>query len=209
MNWKQHLKTLLTINVIWFPITMFILLNQDWLPLNPDKIPAMSPDLAFHSACAFITNCFQQHYSGESGMSYLSQTIVMLYCFFLTPAITLAAMAVVFRALKEGSTETLGNFYVYFIQSITRILLPISIVLAIVHVFNDIPMTFKGADVITTLQGDTAHIARGPVAAFESAKQIGLNGGGYFGVNSAHPFENSNFLTNIIQNILNDVGKEI
>ncbi len=202
MNWKQHLKTLLTINVIWFPITMFILLNQDWLPLNPDKIPAMSPDLAFHSACAFITNCFQQHYSGESGMSYLSQTIVMLYCFFLTPAITLAAMAVVFRALKEGSTETLGNFYVYFIQSITRILLPISIVLAIVHVFNDIPMTFKGADVITTLQGDTAHIARGPVAAFESAKQIGLNGGGYFGVNSAHPFENSNFLTNIIQNIL-------
>jgi len=202
MNWKQHLKTLLTINVIWFPLTMLILLNQDWLPLNPDHIPAMSPDLAFHSACAFITNCFQQHYSGESGLSYLSQTIVMLSCFFLTPAITLAAMAAVFRALKEGSTETLGNFYVYFIRSITRILLPISIVVAVIHLFNDIPMTFKGTDVITTLQGDTAHIARGPVAAFESIKQLGLDGGGFFGVNSAHPFENSNFLTNIIQNIL-------
>lgn len=202
MNWKEHLKTLLTVNIIWLPITMFILLNQDWLPLNPDHIPAMSPDLAFHSTCAFITNCFQQHYSGESGMSYLSQTVVMLSCFFLTPAITLAAMAAVFNALKEGSTAKLGNFYVYFVKSITRILFPISFVLAIVHLFNGIPMTFEGADIITTLQGDTVTISRGPVAAFESIKQLGLNGGGFFGVNSAHPFENSNFLTNMIQNML-------
>jgi len=202
MNWKEHLKTLLTINVIGFPFVYLILLNQDWLPLNPDHIPAMSPDLAFHSTCAFITNCFQQHYSGESGMSYLSQTVVMFYCFFLTPAVTLAAMAAVFKALKEGTTTKLGNFYVYFVTSVTRILLPISIIVAVIHVFNGIPMTFEGADIITTLQGDTVSVSRGPVAAFESIKQLGLNGGGFFGVNSAHPFENSNFLTNSIQNIL-------
>ena len=201
MNWKQHLKTLLTINVIWFPLTMFILMNQNWLPLNPDKIPAMSPDLAFHSTCAFITNCFQQHYSGESGMSYLSQLLIMFSLFFLTPAVTLAAMAVVFNALKERTTEKLGNFYNYYIKSITRILLPVSVVTAIIFLFNDMPMTFNGAHTFITLQGDTANVARGPIAAFESIKMLGLDGGGWFGANSAHPFENPNFFTNMIENI--------
>lgn len=201
MNWKQHLIALLAVNLIWFPLTMFILMNQNWLPLNPDKIPAMSPDLAFHSTMAFITNCFQQHYSGETGMSYLSQLIIMFSLFFLTPAVTLAAMAVVFNALKERSTEQLGNFYNYYIKSITRILLPISFFTAIIFLFNGMPMTFKGAHTFITLQGDTAHVARGPIAAFESIKMLGLDGGGFFGANSAHPFENPNFLTNIIENI--------
>ncbi len=201
MNWEQHLKTLLTINIIWFPLTMLILMNQDWLPLNPDKIPAMSPDLAFHSTCAFITNCFQQHYSGESGMSYLSQLVIMFSLFFLTPSVTLAAMAVVFNALKERTTEKHGNFYNYYVRSITRILLPVSIITAIIFLFNGMPMTFSGTHTFTSLQGDTVHVARGQVAAFESIKMLGLNGGGYFGVNSAHPFENPNFLTNLIENI--------
>ena len=201
MNWKQHLKTLLTINIIWFPLTMFILMNQNWLPLNPDNIPSMSPDLAFHSTCAFITNCFQQHYSGETGMSYLSQLIIMFSLFFLTPAVTLAAMAVVLNALKERTTEKLGNFYGYYVRSITRILLPVSIITAIIFLFNGMPMTFEGTHTFTSLQGDTIHVARGPVAAFESIKMLGLNGGGFFGVNSAHPFENPNFFTNIIESI--------
>ena len=201
MNWKQHLIALLTVNIIWFPITIFILMNQDWLPLNPDKIPAMSPDLAFHSTCAFITNCFQQHYSGETGMSYLSEMVIMFSLFFLTPAVTLAAMAVVFNALKERTTEYLGNFYDYYLKSITRILLPVSIITAIIFLFNGMPMTFNGAHTFTTLQGDTAVVAKGQVAAFESIKMLGLDGGGYFGVNSAHPFENPNFFSNIIENI--------
>ncbi len=201
MNWKQHLVTLLTINVIWFPLTMFILMNQNWLPLNPDKIPGMSPDLAFHSTCSFITNCFQQHYSGETGMSYFSQLIIMFSLFFLTPAVTLAAMAVVFKALLEKATVKLGNFYNYYIKSITRILLPISILTAIAFLFSGIPMTFHGADTITTLQGAPSVIARGPLAAFESIKMLGLNGGGFFGANSAHPFENPTFFTNVIENI--------
>jgi K+-transporting ATPase ATPase A chain len=201
MNCKQHLIALLTINIMWYPLTMFILMNQNWLPLNPDKIPAMSPDLAFHSTCAFITNCFQQHYSGETGMSYFSQLFVMYSLFFLTPAITLAAMAVVFNALKERSTDKLGNFYNYYIKSNTRILLPVSLITAIIFLLNGMPMTFEGAHTFTTLQGDTANVARGPVAAFESIKMLGLDGGGFFGVNSAHPFENPNFFTNMIENI--------
>jgi len=201
MNWKQHLKALLTINIIWFPLTMFILMNQNWLPLNPDKIPAMSPDLAFHSTCAFITNCFQQHYSGESGMSYFSQLIIMFSLFFLTPAVTLAAMAVVFNALRERATRRLGNFYNYYVRSITRILLPISIVTAIIFLFNGMPMTFQGTHTFTSLQGDTVNVARGQIAAFESIKMLGLDGGGWFGANSAHPFENPNFFTNFIENI--------
>ncbi|OQP55847.1 potassium-transporting ATPase subunit KdpA [Niastella yeongjuensis] len=202
MNWKQHLVTLLNINVIWFPLVFFILMNQDWLPMNPDKIPAMSPDLAFHSTCAFITNCNQQHYSGETGMSYLSQVVIMFSLFFLTPSITLAAMAVLFNALRERSTKKLGNFYNYYIRSITRILLPLSFAVAVIFLFNGIPMTFKGADTYTTLQGDISHVATGPIAAFESIKMLGLNGAGFFGVNSAHPFENPNQVTNIIENIL-------
>jgi K+-transporting ATPase ATPase A chain len=201
MNWKQHLIALLTVNIIWFPLTMLILMDQNWLPLNPDKIPAMSPDLAFHSTCSFITNCFQQHYSGETGMSYFSQLIVMYSLFFLTPSITLAAMAVVFNALKERTSEKLGNFYNYYVKSNTRILLPVSLITAIIFLFNGMPMTFHGAHTITTLQGDIVNVARGPVAAFESIKMLGLNGGGFFGANSAHPFENPNFLTNIIENI--------
>src|ERR1035438_5082431 len=154
MNWKQHLIALLTVNIIWFPITMFILMNQDWLPLNPDKVPAMSPDLAFHSTCAFITNCFQQHYSGESGMSYLSEIVIMFSLFFLTPAVTMAAMAVVFNALRERTTDKLRNFYYYYVRSILWILLPISFATAIIFLFNGVPMTFHGAHTFVTLQGD-------------------------------------------------------
>ncbi|HEU4717500.1 MAG TPA: potassium-transporting ATPase subunit KdpA [Bacteroidia bacterium] len=201
MTWKQNLKALLTVNIIWFPLTMIILMTQKWLPLNPDHIPNMPIDLAFHSTCAFITNCFQQHYSGETGMSYLSQLVIMFSLFFLTPAVTLAAMAVVFNALKERTTEVLGNFYNYYLKSITRILLPVALVTAIVFLFHGLPMTFHGAHSFTTLQGDSAHVARGPLAAFESIKMLGLDGGGFFGANSAHPFENPDFFTNIIENI--------
>src|ERR1017187_7149462 len=127
--------------------------------------------------------------------------VIMFSLFFLTPAVTLAAMAVIFNALKERTTEKLGNFYDYYIKSITRILLPISIITAIIFLFNGMPMTFNGAHTFTTLQGDTANVAKGQIAAFESIKMLGLDGGGYFGANSGHPFENPNFFTNIIENI--------
>jgi K+-transporting ATPase ATPase A chain len=200
MNWKQHLVALLTINLVWFLLSMFVLMNMSWLPLNPDANPSMSADLAFNTSISFISNTNLQHYSGESGVSYLGQLILMLFQ-FMSAGAGMAACAVVFKAMKEKQADGLGNFYNYFIKSCTRILLPISIVVAVLLVFNGTPMTFKGKDQFISLQGDTVHVSRGPSAAMVAIKQVGTNGGGFFGANSAHPFENPNYFTNIVENI--------
>ncbi|MFC4262321.1 potassium-transporting ATPase subunit KdpA [Ferruginibacter yonginensis] len=200
MNWKQHLIALLTINFIWFLIAMFVLTNMSWLPLNPDANPSMSGDLAFNTAISFITNTNLQHYSGETGLSYLGQLSLMLWQ-FISAGTGIAICAVVFMAMKTSATNELGNFYQYFVRSCTRILLPIALVVATILVLNGTPMTFAGKDTITTLQGDTVQVSRGPVAAFVAIKQIGTNGGGFFGPNSAHPFENTNYLVNMVETI--------
>lgn len=200
MNWKQHLKTMLAINVVWFLLGMLVLMCQGWLPLNPDNNPNMSPDLAFNSTISFVVNCNLQHYSGESGVSYLSQLFLM-FLQFVSAGIGLAAAAVLFNALKERATDKLGNFYNYFIKSCTRILLPIAVIVAAVLVFNGTPMTFDGKQDMTTLQGDSVQVSTGPVAAFVAIKHVGTNGGGFFGANSAHPLENPNYLTNMVEMI--------
>ncbi len=198
MNWKQHMIVLLTLNMIWFLLVMLVLMCQGWLPLNPDNNPSMTADLAFNTAISFIVNCNLQHYSGETGLSYLGQLFLM-FLQFVSAGIGLAAAAVLFNALKERTTEKLGNFYNYFIKSCTRILLPVSVVVAVILLFNGTPMTFKGKETITTLQGDTVQVSQGPVAAFTAIKHVGTNGGGFFGVNSAHPFENPNYFTNMVE----------
>ncbi|MFZ1801179.1 MAG: potassium-transporting ATPase subunit KdpA, partial [Chitinophagaceae bacterium] len=141
-----------------------------------------------------------QHYSGETGLSYLGQLILMLFQ-FISAGCGIAIAAVVLFAMKEKSTDKLGNFYFLFVRSCTRILFPIAIVVAMLLVFNGTPMTFAGKDTITNLQGDTVHVSRGPVAAFVAIKQLGTNGGGFFGPNSAHPLENPSYFTNIIETI--------
>jgi len=198
MSWKQHLLALLTINLVWFLIAMFVLTNMSWLPLNPDNNPSMSGDLAFNTAVSFITNTNLQHYSGETGMSYFGQLTLMLWQ-FISAGCGIAIAAVVFMAMKERTTDKLGNFYFYFVRTCTRILLPIAIVVATLLAFNGVPMTFEGKDTITNLQGDKVEVSRGPVAAFVAIKHLGTNGGGFFGPNSAHPFENPNFMTNFIE----------
>jgi len=200
MNWKQHLVALLTINLVWFLLSMFVLMSMGWLPLNPDANPSMSADLAFNTSISFISNTNLQHYSGESGVSYLGQLVLMLFQ-FISAGTGMAACAVVFKAMKEKQADGLGNFYNYFIKSCTRILLPVSIVVAVILVFNGTPMTFKGKDQFISLQGDTVNVSRGPSAAMIAIKQLGTNGGGYFGVNSAHPLENPSYFTNIVENI--------
>lgn len=201
MNWKQSLTALLTINLIWFLWAIFCLMNQSWLPLNPDHITSQTPDLAFNTAISFLVNCNLQDYSGETGASYFTQVFALMFLQFVSAATGMAAAAVVFNALRERTTEKLGNFYNYFIKSCTRILLPICILIATVHIFNGTPMTFKGMDTITSLQGDTMHVSRGPVASFVAIKHLGTNGGGFYGANSAHPLENPNYLTNMVQMI--------
>jgi len=201
MNWKQHLKALLTINVIWLFWAFFCLLFQGHLPLNPDKNPSQTPDLAFNTALSFITNTNLQDYSGESGATYFTQHFVFMFLHFVSAATGLAAMMVVFKAMKERTTEKLGNYWDFFLKSITRVLLPLSVVVAIILAFNGTPTSYKGKDTVIGLQGDTVHVSRGPAAAMIAIKQVGTNGGGWFGVNSAHPFENPNYLTNMVENI--------
>lgn len=200
MSWQQHLGALLTINLVWFLCALLVLCTQGSLPLNPDANPSMAPDLAFNTAISFLVNCNLQHYSGESGLSYLSQVVVIMYLQFVSAATGMAACVVVFNALKEGSADKLGNFYDYFVKSLTRVLLPISLLVALVLVFQGTPMTFAGKQPLITLQGDTTAVSRGPVAAMVAIKELGTNGGGFFGANSAHPLENPTYLTNMVEN---------
>lgn len=200
MNWKQHLAALLTINAAWFIITMLILTNMSWLPLNPDLNPSMSPDLAFNTATSFVSNTNLQHYSGETGLSYLGQLILMLWQ-FISASTGIAICAVVFNAMKERTTTTLGNFYSYFVRTSTRILFPIAFIGAVLLVFNGTPMTFEGKDSITTMEGAEQNISRGPAAAFISIKQLGTNGGGFYGPNSTNPMENPTYFTNILETV--------
>lgn len=198
MTWKQHLTALLTINLVWFLTAMFVLTNMSWLPMNPDNNPSMSGDLAFNTAVSFVTNTNLQHYSGETGMSYLGQLTLMLWQ-FISAGCGMAVAAVVFFAMRERTTDKLGNFYFFFVRSCTRILFPIAVVVASLLAFNGTPMTFEGKDSIINLQGDKVEVSRGPVAAFVAIKHLGTNGGGFFGPNSAHPLENPNYFTNIVE----------
>lgn len=198
MNWKQHLVALLTINFLWFFMSMLILMNMSWLPLNPDGNPDMSPDLAFNTTISFLVNCNLQHYSGETGMSYLGQ-IWLMFLQFVSAATGMAASIVIFKAFREKSTEKLGNFYGYFLKSTTRILLPLSFLMGAVMVFQGMPMTFNGKDKMITLEGKNVEVSTGPVAAFVPIKHVGTNGGGFFGANGAHPLENPTYFTNMVE----------
>src|SRR5215831_8136140 len=127
MNWKQFLKAMLTINLLWLFYAMFMLIFQDKLPLNPDGNPGQTPDLAFNTAISFLVNCNLQHYSGESGLTYLTQLFVVTLLQFLSAATGIACLIALFNGLKEKTTDSLGNFWNYLVKSATRILLPLSI----------------------------------------------------------------------------------
>ena len=199
MNWKQFLKALLTVNLFWFFWGMLLLVFQGWLPLNPDGNPGQSPDLAFNTCISFMVNCNLQHYSGETGLSYFTQLFVIMLFQFVTAACGMAAMAGMMKALAGKTTKTIGNFWVFLTRSVTRILLPLSLAVGILLVINGTPMSFDGKQTLTTLEGAEQVISQGPTAAIVPIKQLGTNGGGYFGTNSAHPLENPNAFTNILE----------
>lgn len=201
MNWKQFLKAMLTINMLWLVYAFFLLIFQDKLPLNPDGNPGQTPDLAFNTAISFLVNCNLQHYSGESGLTYFTQLFVVTFLQFVSAATGMAMLVALFNGIKEKTTENLGNFWNYFVKSITRILLPLAIIVAVILAFNGTPGSYDGKDTITTLQGDTVQVSRGPAAGMIAIKQLGTNGGGWFGVNSAHPLENPNYITNAVQTV--------
>jgi K+-transporting ATPase ATPase A chain len=199
MTWQESLVALLTINLVWFVYAILMLMFQGSLPLNPDHNPSMTPDLAFNTAISFMTNTNLQDYSGESGVSYLIQIGVLTFLQFVSAATGVAAFGVLISGMKDQTTTKLGNFYNYFMKTLTRLFLPLSIIVAILFLLNGMPMTFHGKDSIVTMQGDTVQVSRGPVAAMIPIKHLGTNGGGFFGVNSAHPFENPNYFTDLIE----------
>ena len=199
MNWKQFLRALLTVNLFWFLWGMILLVVQGVLPLNPDGNPGQTPDQAFNTCISFLVNCNLQHYSGETGLTYFTQLFVIMLFQFITAACGMAALAGVFRAMAAKTTRTIGNFWVYLVKSTTRILMPLSLLVGILLILNGTPMTFDGKQTLTTLEGTEQTISQGPTAAIVPIKQLGTNGGGYFGVNSAHPLENPNAFTNILE----------
>ncbi len=199
MNWKQFLKALLVLNLVWFFWGMILLCTQQWLPLNPDGNANQTADQAFNTCISFMVNCNLQHYSGESGLTYFTQLFVIMLFQFITAATGMAAMAGIMKAMAAKTTKTIGNFWYFLVRSCTRILLPLSLLVGFILILEGTPMGFDGKMEVNTLEGGTQMVSQGPAAAIVPIKQLGTNGGGYFGVNSSHPLENPTFLTNIFE----------
>lgn len=196
MTGWQYARAALYTNVFMGAFVYILLMSQRTLPLNPNKFGAMRWDTALHTTISFLTNTDQQHYAGETTLSYFSQTAALTFLMFTSAATGLAVGIAFIRGLTG---KKLGNFYVDITRAITRILLPLSLVGAIVLLTQGVPQTFAPTQEVVTLEGARQYIARGPVASFEMIKQLGENGGGFFGINSAHPFENPNTISNLIE----------
>jgi K+-transporting ATPase ATPase A chain len=190
---------LLFSNIVMWLATFAIVSLQKSLPLNPDGIGNMEPTLAFNTISSFVTNTNLQHYSGETGLSYLTQMIVITFLQFVTAATGVAACVAIMRGLAGSKLQHLGNFYVDLTRATLRVFLPLSIVVGAFVMWQGTPMTFEPAVKATTLEGAEQIIARGVVAPEVAIKQLGTNGGGYFGPNSAHPYENPTPLSNLAE----------
>jgi K+-transporting ATPase ATPase A chain len=198
-TWQQYSRTLLISNVVMWLAAWTILTMQQYLPLNPDGIANMEPTLAFNTASSFTSNTNLQHYSGETGLSYFSQIFAITFLQFVTAATGIAACVALMRALAGNRLKTMGNFYLDLTRATVRLLLPLAVVVAIVLMWQGSPMTLEGAARATTVEGAAQVIARGVVAPMVAIKQLGTNGGGYFGPNSTHPFENPTPLSNLVE----------
>ena len=198
MDWKAYALALIITNLIMTLLVYFIFRVQHLLGLNPNAISAMEPTLTFNTAISFITNTNLQDYSGEWGLSYLSQMIAITFLMFTSAATGFAAAAAFIRGIV-GKTKTLGNFFVDLTRLITRILIPLAIIVGLLLVWQGVPQTLAPNLRVTTIEHKLQDIPLGPVASLESIKHIGTNGGGFFGANSAHPFENPTPFTNFLE----------
>ena len=202
-GWKGYLFAMLLVTVVSLLLTYIILRVQDRLPLqaqlNPQGFPGVAPDLSMNTAISFTTNTNWQNYAGETTMSYLSQMLALAFHNFLSAATGIALAVALVRGLARRSAHSIGNFYVDITRCTLYILLPISIVAALILVSQGSPQNFSPYTAAHTLQGVTQVIAQGPVASQEAIKELGTNGGGFFNANSAHPYENPNGFTNMFE----------
>ena len=197
MNWKEYVVSIIAVNAVMVFIGYIILRAQGLLFLNPNKIDGMEQSLSFNTIISFMTNTNLQDYSGESGLSHLSQMIVIIFMMFTSAATGFAAALAFMRGII--GKKSMGNFFVDITRITTRVLLPFSIVIGILLVSQGVPQTLSGTKTVTTIEGKMQDIAMGPVAALEAIKHVGTNGGGFFSANSAHPLENPTPLTNLIE----------
>lgn len=198
-NWKQYSVSLLISNVVMWLATFAVVSLQRFLPLNPDGIAGMEPTLAFNTVSSFTTNTNLQHYSGETGLSYFSQMFAITFLQFVTAATGVAACIAIIRGLGGNRLAQLGNFYVDLTRAAVRVFLPLALLVGAILLWQGTPMTFDGAVHARTLEGTQQTIARGAVAPEVAIKQLGTNGGGYFGPNSSHPYENPTPLSNLVE----------
>ena len=198
MNWKQYVLAIIITNAVMIFAGYLILRIQGIGLFNPSEIGGMEESLSFNTIISFMTNTNLQHYSGESGLSYLAQMLVIIYMMFTSAATGYAACMAFIRGLA-GKKKTLGNFYVDMVRITTRVLVPLAFIVGVLLISQGVPQTLGGTETVRTIEGNLQDIARGPVAALESIKHVGTNGGGFFGANSSHPFENPTIVSNMIE----------
>ena len=199
MNWKTYALALLGTNAVMILVGYIILRIQSIGFLNPNGIGNMEESLSFNTIISFMTNTNLQHYSGESGLSHLSQMLVITFMMFVSAASGYAACIAFIRGLAGKSKDNVGNFFVDLVRITTRVLLPFSLVGGMLLVWQGVPQNFTGNVVVDTLEGAKQIIAMGPVAALEIIKHLGTNGGGFLGANSSTPIENPTILSNLIE----------
>ena len=199
MNWKQYALALLGTNGVMVALSYLVLRLQHLLFFNPNQIGSMEPTLSFNTVISFMTNTNLQHYSGESGLSYLSQMLVITFMMFVSAASGYAACAAFIRGLVGKSKEYVGNFFVDLVRITTRVLIPFSIVGGLLLVWQGVPQNLGSNILVETIEGGRQLIATGPVAALEIIKHLGTNGGGFLGANSSTPIENPTMLTDLIE----------
>jgi len=202
-SWKQYAVALLLFNVAIFILGFAILALQPWMPLNPEDKKMLAPTTIFNTLCSFLSNTNLQHYSGEVHLSYFSQLFFICWMQFITPSIGLCALVAIIRGLRGDGH--MGNYCVDLWRSVVYLFLPLSLILAVVLIGTGVPMTLEGSAKLQTVEPAANGqptvlqiLARGPVAAIVAIKQLGTNGGGFFGANCAHPFENPNDWSNVL-----------
>jgi K+-transporting ATPase ATPase A chain len=198
MSWKRYGMVLLLSNAAMMILGYFLLRIQDYLPFDSLQRAAQGPDLAFNTAASFITNTNWQSYSGETSLSNFSQMAVITFLMMVSATTGVAAAGGFIRGLSRKKSSDIGNYWVDFTRVIYRVFFPLCFVMALVYVWQGMPQTLSSGAIATTLEGVKQQILMGPIASLESIKHLGTNGGGFFGMNSAHPFENPTPLTNTL-----------
>ncbi|WP_345741030.1 potassium-transporting ATPase subunit KdpA [Paracoccus marcusii] len=201
-GWAAYATAVLTFNLAGFLFLYAVLRLQGVLPWNPQGIEPMPPDLAFNTAASFVTNTNWQAYSGEVQLSHLAQMVGLTVQNFVSAATGMAVAVAVIRGFVARGDGRLGNFWTDMVRAVLYVLLPISVLVALALVWQGVPQTLGGAVRAITLEGAEQIIAQGPAASQVAIKQLGTNGGGFFGVNSAHPLENPTILSNMVQSVL-------